>query len=306
MRLGNLLIAGSAIFALVTAMACSKKVTNEVGDDDDDSAQSGSKTTKSSSDPLANTCLGKAHLEYDKDSCTTCMSDNSDCCQATITCFNNDKDCSDLQACMLQCAGGTTTSPTSTGTTGATTTSTFATVYADLNPTCGSCHLAGTSGAPIFFGADVNSTYTLFKTNNFQNTGSLLLSKGAHEGPALTDQQKIDIGNWQTAEAGPITGTAGGGGGNGTGGGNGDGTGGGNGTGGGGGNGTGAGNGTGGGNGDGTGGGNGTGGGDGGAGANTAALAQCQATCKSQHATGLPDWQAYNNCTTVLCKTDCL
>lgn len=73
-------------------------------------------------------------------------------------------------------------------------------VYPTLLITCGSCHQSGVSGAPIYFGADAAATYTLFKGKGYQLPNSMLVSKGAHTGPALTVEQKAAIARWATAE----------------------------------------------------------------------------------------------------------
>ena len=71
-----------------------------------------------------------------------------------------------------------------------------------VNPACGSCHLAGTSGAAIFFGADANATYPLFKQRNFHLPNSAFVTRGAHTGPALTTDQRAAIDRWVAAEGG--------------------------------------------------------------------------------------------------------
>jgi hypothetical protein len=77
----------------------------------------------------------------------------------------------------------------------------FAAVYASVNGTCGSCHLAGTGGAPVFFGADEATTYTKFKTAGYDKTGSRFYIKPIHTGPALTAAQKLLMDAWIAAEA---------------------------------------------------------------------------------------------------------
>ena len=77
----------------------------------------------------------------------------------------------------------------------------FAAVYASVNPSCGSCHLSGTSGAPIFFGADEAGTYTKFKAAGYDKAGSRFYVKPAHTGPALTAAQKKLMDAWIAAEA---------------------------------------------------------------------------------------------------------
>ncbi len=71
-----------------------------------------------------------------------------------------------------------------------------------VNAACGSCHLAGTSGAAIFFGADANATYPLFKARNYHLPNSLFVTKGLHVGPALTTEQRAAVDKWVAAEAG--------------------------------------------------------------------------------------------------------
>ncbi len=77
----------------------------------------------------------------------------------------------------------------------------FAAVYASVNGTCGSCHLAGTSGAPIFFGADEATTYTKFKAAGYDKAGSRFYIKPVHLGPTLTPAQKKLMDAWIAAEA---------------------------------------------------------------------------------------------------------
>src|SRR5262249_17979612 len=74
-------------------------------------------------------------------------------------------------------------------------------VYPALNPVCGACHATGVGGAPTFFGADVNATYPLFKQRNYDKPNSVLETKGAHEGPALTAAQKASVDKWIASEA---------------------------------------------------------------------------------------------------------
>jgi len=74
--------------------------------------------------------------------------------------------------------------------------------YPALSPACASCHLSGTSGAPIFFGSDASATYPLFKGRNFHLPNSVLVTKGAHLGPALTTEQRAAVDEWVAAEGG--------------------------------------------------------------------------------------------------------
>lgn len=173
--------------------------------------------------PLNGTCIGKAGFTFDDGkTCDTCMSEQDGCCQKLIACFKDDPQCAALQTCVDKCSG---TGGGSGGGDGGTTTSGpgktvfVSELYPSINPTCGSCHLQGTGGAPIFFGATADATYTLFRSNGFQQGGELV-SKGPHAGPPLTTAQVALVQKWQTAEAGGGGGT-GTGGGAGTGGGDG-------------------------------------------------------------------------------------
>jgi hypothetical protein len=97
-----------------------------------------------------------------------------------------------------------TSTPTPEG--GTTTTLTpqqaFAKVYASVNGTCGSCHLAGTGGAAKFFGADEAASYTSFKAAGYDKANSAFYTKPAgHPGPALSAAQKTLMDTWIAAEA---------------------------------------------------------------------------------------------------------
>jgi len=91
--------------------------------------------------------------------------------------------------------------PTEGGTTTLTPQQAFHAVYQSVSGSCGSCHLMGTSGAPIFFGADEASTYTKFKAAGYDKAGSRFYIKPAHTGPALTTAQKTLMDAWIAAEA---------------------------------------------------------------------------------------------------------
>ncbi len=279
MRAG-LLLTGGSIFAVFTAIACVQRATqmSEPMEDKNAAERNEDNTDNGTQTNTSNTCLAKANLAFESADCTTCMSDDAGCCAATIACFNDDAECATLHSCIQKCEGETPSGPTTTPPPGGTGTmpASFTPVYTSLNTTCGSCHIAGTGGAPIFFGASADATYPLFKGRNFHLADSALVNKGLHDGPALTTDQIRLIRTWVAAE------TNGGGGGNGTGGG----------TGGGGGGGGGGGTGTGGGTGDGGGGGNGTG--------------ACKDACKAQHPNVVTKWQAYNTCATNTCKAECL
>ena len=97
----------------------------------------------------------------------------------------------------------TAPAPTSsTGTTGAVNPVFASETFPAVSPACGSCHRAGTSGAPIFFGADAAATYPLFKTNGYHLSNSSFVTKGAHLGPALTTEQRAAVDKWVAAEGG--------------------------------------------------------------------------------------------------------
>ena len=230
-------------------------------------------TPTSTKKPLNDTCIGKAGFTFDDgQECDKCMSEQDGCCQKLVACFKDDPQCAALQTCVDKCSG--TGGGTGTGGTGGTTTGTAAgktvfttELYPSIKATCESCHLAGTGGAPIFFGATADATYTLFLGQGFQ-VGGEFANKGPHAGPPLQPAQVTLVQKWQTAEAG------GGGGGTGTGGGGGTGTGG--------------------------------GGGDGGAGDAGLTGKACKDACKVQYAAALPKWDAYQVCITTTCKTQCL
>jgi hypothetical protein len=76
----------------------------------------------------------------------------------------------------------------------------FAAVYKSVSGTCGTCHLTGMSGAPIFFGADEAGTYTKFKAAGYDKAGSRFYIKPGHAGPTLTAAQKKLMDAWIAAE----------------------------------------------------------------------------------------------------------
>ena len=92
--------------------------------------------------------------------------------------------------------------PTSSSTTGSVNAVFASDTFPAVSPACGSCHRAGTSGAPIFFGADAAATYPLFKTNGYHLPNSSFVTKGAHLGPALTTEQRAAVDKWVAAEGG--------------------------------------------------------------------------------------------------------
>lgn len=74
-------------------------------------------------------------------------------------------------------------------------------VYPTLKDSCALCHAEGnTLDAPVFFGKDAASTYTMFKQNDYHLPNSELVTKGAHSGPELTADQKKAIDKWVAAE----------------------------------------------------------------------------------------------------------
>ena len=76
-------------------------------------------------------------------------------------------------------------------------------VYPSLMVTCGSCHVSpGNNGAPAWLSsASASDAYTMIEARGYINiTSSLLLKKGAHEGPALTPDQTNQITQWLTLE----------------------------------------------------------------------------------------------------------
>ncbi|MDF2695002.1 MAG: hypothetical protein K0S65_3385 [Labilithrix sp.] len=91
--------------------------------------------------------------------------------------------------------------PTSTST-GAVNTVFASDAYPAVSAACASCHLAGTSGAPIFFGANAAATYPLFKQRNYHLPNSIFVTKGVHLGPALTTDQRAAVDRWVAAEGG--------------------------------------------------------------------------------------------------------
>lgn len=76
-------------------------------------------------------------------------------------------------------------------------------VYPSLMVTCGSCHVApGSQGAPPWLSsASASDAYTMIEGRGYINlSSSLLLKKGAHEGPQLTPDQVNAITQWLTLE----------------------------------------------------------------------------------------------------------
>jgi len=112
--------------------------------------------------------------------------------------------------------GSSGTTPTTEGGApgGATAMELFAIVYDGPNnvgtkTTCGSCHATaasvGNKPELVFYGADVNATYTNFKKpeNGFDKANSRFYNVAAgHPGPALKAEQKKAIDDWVAKEAG--------------------------------------------------------------------------------------------------------
>src|SRR5687767_7611767 len=109
MRLGSFVwLSAGAALAMSAAMACQQPIQaspyggrqqdeSQNEPEDEDPAKGNESTPgKGKKD---NTCLGRASLAFDDVACNKCMSDSAQCCQATITCFKDDADCSALHAC---------------------------------------------------------------------------------------------------------------------------------------------------------------------------------------------------------------
>ncbi len=225
MRISRSLALPCLFLGFAAAVACTQKQASSLGgypDNGDDTSGDSSQTEpgKSSapksgdggaSKPLNDTCIGKAGFTFDEGGeCDTCMSDQDGCCQKLVACFKDDPQCAELQKCVDDCSGTGGGGGGDGGATNQGQTVFVNEVYPSVNPTCGSCHAAGTGGAPIYFGADALSTYTKFKQNNLQN-GSFL-NKGPHSGPALTTAQQDLVKKWMAAEGVKIPGSGGGGG----------------------------------------------------------------------------------------------
>lgn len=210
MRSGNLFLIASSLTAIFMAIACQQRTPIIIEEEDpgatdskDQTSTASEKKTPSTKTKTDNSCLGKAGLAFDDAECSQCMSDDASCCQATITCFKDDADCAALHSCMTACESGNSGAP---GATTSATTVFTGEVYPAVQRTCGSCHLTGTGGAPIFFGADATSSYSQFKAKGYHLANSRLVTKGVHNGPALTADQRAAIDKWVAAEAAPQAG----------------------------------------------------------------------------------------------------
>lgn len=86
----------------------------------------------------------------------------------------------------------------------------FDDLYKSTSSSCGSCHLSGSPpGATIFYGADANATYPLFKAKGYDKANSAFYTKALpHVGGSLTAEQKKLVDLWAAAEAGGGAGAA--------------------------------------------------------------------------------------------------
>ena len=75
-------------------------------------------------------------------------------------------------------------------------------VYPSLMSTCGGCHAPpGSAGAPVYLStASAGDSYTTVEGRGYISPSSMLLKKGAHEGPALTTAQQSLVQQWLTLE----------------------------------------------------------------------------------------------------------
>jgi len=110
--------------------------------------------------------------------------------------------------------GATEPEPATDGGGGTTTVKTakqlFDDLYRSTSSSCGSCHLSGSPpGATIFYGADANATYPLFKAKGYDQANSAFYTKALpHVGGSLTADQKKLVELWVAAEAGGGAGAA--------------------------------------------------------------------------------------------------
>jgi hypothetical protein len=79
----------------------------------------------------------------------------------------------------------------------------FEALLPTFESTCGPCHVQGSNNAPPYLGG--TDPYTTIKTYSGMVVAnpqqSILLTKGAHEGPALVDPLRTSITTWLTAES---------------------------------------------------------------------------------------------------------
>jgi hypothetical protein len=75
-------------------------------------------------------------------------------------------------------------------------------VYPSIETTCGSCHAPpGSAGAPVYLSAtSASDAYTNIEARGYIIPSSMLLKKGAHEGPALTVDQSNLVTQWLQLE----------------------------------------------------------------------------------------------------------
>lgn len=103
--------------------------------------------------------------------------------------------------------GGTTQAPPKEGGTGTQDVKTLFQAVYDATQNCAGCHKAGGVAASnpknIFYGANVDETYTIFKKpeNGFEKAGSKFYTIGQHTGPPISAQQKATMDPWIAAEA---------------------------------------------------------------------------------------------------------
>lgn len=196
MRASGLVLIGSMIVAAL--FACQQQTQRVVEEPEPDQEEQEPEQEEEEQEPepetepttpgkTDDTCLGKAGLAFSDPECSACMNTKTGCCQATIACFKDDAECKALHACVQGCDGDPLTIWNNE-------------VYPKIGPACGSCHQAGTSGAPIFFGADANATYPLFKAKNYHLPNSLFVTKGLHLGPALLPEARAAVDKWVAAE----------------------------------------------------------------------------------------------------------
>jgi len=101
--------------------------------------------------------------------------------------------------------GSSTASTNPTGGSGAAKQMFINEVFPAISTDCGSCHMTGESGSPIFLGAGAEASYnaitgyspTLIAVPDNSN----LIQHGVHTGPALTTTQRGIVSAWLEAEA---------------------------------------------------------------------------------------------------------
>jgi hypothetical protein len=200
----SMLSCAFALSACQSILSPNRDELSRAGDDVNAASSKPQSATVDAASPLG--CLAQAGLVFDNADCTKCMSESASCCAATTACFVGNAECTALHACISGCKGGEDggaplpDAGTIDGGAGSGLSIFTSSVYPMLAATCADCHASGKNGAPIFFGADATATYPLFKARGFQLPNSLLLTKGAHLGPALTAQERSSIESWVDAE----------------------------------------------------------------------------------------------------------